>query len=79
MESKDHNWKGDVDFGDGELQEQHRVYLKHLKLIDGLCQNLSDVDGRQHTCQDLKEVQTCLKNDRIFIDEGINCYTCTLT
>ena len=71
MESKDYNWKGDVDLGNGELQEQHRMYLQHLKLINGLCRNLSDVNECQRTCQDLKEVQICLNNDRVFIDEGI--------
>ena len=31
-----HEWSGDVDMGDGKLQEEHKKYIKRLSDIDDL-------------------------------------------
>ena len=36
MESTRNVWNGDVDYGDGFVQEQHSEYLKRLKFVDDL-------------------------------------------
>ena len=37
MESTKHEWNGDVDLGDAVPQKQHEAYCNRLRVIDGLC------------------------------------------
>lgn len=39
-------WGGDVDFGDGHVQKQHKEYLDLISLVGGLVRDVSDPEGR---------------------------------
>ena len=65
MESMRNEWNGDVDFGDGQVQEQHSAYVKRLKLIDDLsvcdCVTLGS---------NLQVLYCQLSEDGTFVDSG---------
>lgn len=73
MESVKHEWNGDMDLADGEVQRLHATYLKQLELINGLCRRLTDVQEQLLTVQDLHSLKSSLPCDGVFIDKGMVC------
>lgn len=65
MESTRKVWNGDVDLGDGLVQEQHEAYLKRLKFIDSLSECDEVTLGSK-----LQTLYEHLADDGKFIDSG---------
>ena len=62
-----HEWNGDVDLGDGVLQKQHEAYSNRLRVIDGLCCQVTGDRQRQQTSLQLHAFKASIKNDPVFI------------
>ena len=71
MESVAHEWNGDVDMGDGAVQQQHAEYIQRLKNVDKLV--LRGEDRVDLNCC-LQAVLAQLEEDRMFIDSGTCMY-----
>ena len=67
MESVKHEWNGNVDLGDGAVQE-YATYHERLEFMDSL--QLTSDDKRLEMLSALRGVHTQLVNDRDFIDSG---------
>jgi hypothetical protein len=51
-------WSGDVDLGDGRLQDQYENYMKRINHIQHINHQLSDTKQEQCTIDDLVSVQS---------------------
>jgi len=58
-------WSGDVDLGDGALQEQFQSYKLRLQKADKL-----SASG-EGAAEDLRAVLSTLNEDLVFIREGV--------
>jgi len=67
-ESVTHQWSGDVDFNDGQVQKAHEKYSQHLQFIQGL--GLGARRSRSAILVDLKSVEESLKTDLDLLVSG---------
>ena len=67
MESVTHIWNGDVDMGDGLLQQQHAKYMEKRKSVNELILRGDRHCLHQRVCSFLSQLQ----EDMVFIDSGM--------
>lgn len=67
-ESMRNEWSGDIDWGDGELQQRHDAYIKYLEFVRaiGVKQRRSHASIKA----DLQKQLRSMIEDRAFLDEG---------
>lgn len=68
-------WNGDVDLGNGELQQLYRTYQDRLKMIENLTMNVFVGEKKQDIVKTLKEEEETLRGDIVFITHGM-FYAC---
>ena len=61
MESLRREWSGDVDLGDGQLQQLHQKYIQLISFIRGI--GLERRKPLQVVIRDLREELKTLQND----------------
>ena len=66
---------GDVDLGNGELQQLYRTYQDRLKMIENLTMNVFVGEKKQNIVKTLKEEEETLRGDIVFITHGM-FYAC---
>ena len=69
MESLRREWSGDVDLGDGQLEQLHQTYMQLISFIKGI--GLEKRKPLQVVIQDLREELKTLKNDSEFLQSGL--------
>lgn len=67
-ESVTHQWSGDVDFNDGQVQKAHEKYCEHLQFIQGL--GLGERCSRSAIVVDLKVIEKNLSDDLDLLVSG---------
>lgn len=75
MESMRHEWSGDVDLGDGQLQALHQQYMELLDFVKG-----SGLNRRKPSVEivkDLTQLMTTFQNDVEFLKDGLRKSTDT--
>ena len=70
-ESMTSQWSGDIDLGDGKLQQQYEKYLCRLQLVKGIIRDLSDLHQRSLVVSDLHKILESLDDDLSFIPTGL--------
>lgn len=76
MESMRHEWSGDVDLGDGQLQALHQQYMELLDFVKG-----SGLNRRKPSAEivkDLTQLMTTFQNDVEFLEDGLRKSTDTM-
>ncbi|XP_070571310.1 uncharacterized protein [Ptychodera flava] len=63
-----HEWSGDVDLGEGNLQEEHK-YLQNLQFVEGI--GLKERRELARVKQDLETVTLLLVQDSNFLQKGL--------
>ena len=66
MESVSGVWNGDVDLGDGELQELRRVYERRVNTVG----RIAGIQNRQNLEAELRKCVDSLDDDIPFLEEG---------
>ena len=63
-----HEWSGDVDLGNGEMQNNHANYLEYLNFVSGLGLN----NRKTHDCikEDLQRQCSKLNDEKDFLGKG---------
>ena len=61
-----HEWAGDCDLGDGQLQVLYKAYMKHRSFCQGLGLN----DRKHNVKQDLCNIVSDLDKDMNFLETG---------
>ena len=72
MESLRREWSGDVDLGDGQLEQLeqlHQTYMQLISFIQGI--GLEKRKPLQVVIQDLREELKTLTNDSEFLQSGL--------
>lgn len=69
-ESMRSEWGGDIDLGDGKLQQKYKKYLSRLQLVKGIVRTANDVHQRSLIVHDLHEIMQNLEDDLSFIPTG---------
>ena len=69
MESLRREWSGDVDLGDGQLEQLHQTYMQLISFIKGI--GLEKRKPLQVVIQDLREELKTLTNDSEFLQSGL--------
>lgn len=63
-------WGGDIDLGDGKLQQQYEKYLCRVQLVKGIVRDLINLHQRSLIISDLHKIQESLEDDLSFIPTG---------
>ena len=71
MESMRLEWGGDINLGDGKLNEQYEKYLRRLEIVNGIVRSLSNLHQRSLIKSDLHQIQESLRDDLSFIPTGL--------
>ena len=69
MESMRHEWSGDVDLGDGQLEALYENYSTSLNFAKGI--GLNRRKGHQQIVKDLQQQSTVLREDATFLKAGL--------
>ncbi len=74
-ESVSHEWSGDVDLNDGQLQKQYEQYRQHLHFIQGI--GLGSRQSRFAILVDLKTVEGSVTADLELLVPGKHKILCS--
>lgn len=69
MESMRHEWSGDVDLGDGQLNTLHQRYMALLDFVKGI--GLNRRISFAEIVKDLRQLMGTLQDDSVFLDVGL--------
>ena len=61
-------WSGDVDLGDGKLQDTYSKYVKHLKFVRGI--GLNNRSSFENIKEDLHKQTSNLVTEKEFLEKG---------
>ncbi len=67
-ESMRNEWSGDVDLGDGKLQDKYSKYVKHLKFVRGI--GLNNRSSFENIKEDLHKQTSNLVTEKEFLEKG---------